>query len=378
MATQNPSAPCRLAALGLAREGAVRIAPLLHLPRFLADHGLDPDAVIRAQGCDPALFEDPDNTIAFTAVGGLLARAATLTGCADVGLQVGRQQGLDVLGAVGRAARLAPDVGSGLRCLILNLHLHDRGAVPYLWTSGGRAMFGYTLYCSDVVGTEYIYDGALAIVHNLIRELAGPDWHPTEVRLFRDAPGDLAAFRAHFHARLRFRAPQAAVVFPAADLDRPLRGADPAGYAAALQALESLDATAGLGLADKVRRVLLRLLVSGACLNDAVLDRAAIAALFALHPRTMNRRLGEQGTSFAALLAEARYAIARELLRDTRLQVEDIAGTLGYAETASFLHAFRRWSGTTTTAWRAQSQQGRQSSLPLQPPNAPVRAQGNA
>ncbi len=330
------------------------MAPLLGLPQLLCDHGVDPDALIREQGCDPALFTDANNTIAFRAIGALLAQTAARTGCHYPGLALGRDLGLNVLGAVGRAARLAPNAGSALRCLILNLHLHDRGAVPYLWTSDGQAMFGYSIYCPDVGGTEHIYDLAIAIGHNVMGELIGPSWRPTEIRLFRDPPEDEAPFRDLFRVNVRFRAEQAAVVFPAADLERPCVSADPERYASALSDLDSLDSTAGGGLADKVRRVLLRLLATGTGVAGGVPDRAGVAALFALHPRTLNRRLRAEGISFAALLSQARYDVARELLRDTQLPVDDIAFLLGYAETASFIHAFRRWSGTTATRWREQ------------------------
>jgi AraC-like DNA-binding protein len=354
MTPKKERSSCRPAALCLPSDGAVRMAVMLGLPNILSSHGLDPKAVIRSMGCDPALFEDPDNTIAFSVIGRLLAHTAANSGCRYPGLELCRRLGLDVTGPVGQAARLAPNVGAALRTVMLNLHLHDRGAVPYLWTSGDRALFGYSLHCPDVVGTEHIYDGALAIANNMVRELAGPGWRATEVRLFRDTPEDIAPFRAHFRARMRFAAPQAAIVFPEEDLNRPCVNADADRYAAALSDLESLDATYGGGLAGKARRLLMRLMVTGVCLTEPALGRKAVAELLGLHPRSLNRRLRAEGATFAGLLAESRYAIARELLRDTRLPIDAIAGLLGYAETASFSHAFRRWSGMTATAWRSR------------------------
>jgi AraC-like DNA-binding protein len=239
-----------------------------------------------------------------------------------------------------------------LRFLSLYLHLHDRGSVPYVWTDRHLGMFGYTLNCPEIIGSDHIYDGAMAIACNMLRELAGPTWRAKEVRLFRDAPADLAPFRKHFRAPLRFRAEQAAIVFPAADLKRPCVGADADSFARALSDLESLDAESGATLADKVHRVLLSLFVTGVNCGGATADRAMIARLFALHPRTLNRRLRAEGTNFAAVLTRARFDIARELLRDTRLPVHDIALLLGYAGTGPFTHAFRRWSGTTAARWR--------------------------
>jgi AraC-like DNA-binding protein len=341
-----------LAALGLPGEGIVRMAVVRDLPRLMATEGLDPDAAIRTCGCDPALFDDPDNTITFRAVGRLLAEVAATTGCAYPGLALGRHSGLDVAGAVGRATRLAPTVGAALRMLILYLHLHDRGAVPYLCVDGEQARFGYTLWCSDVVGTDHIYDGALAIACNMIQELCGPDWHATEVRFFREHPFDVAPFQEHFRAPLRFAEQQTAIVFPASDLKRACPSADAVQYAKAKSDLESLGSISGPGFLDKVRRVILRLLVSGSCGGRKAPDRAEVAQLFAMHPRTLNRRLHEEGVTFAALLAQARYDLARQLLRDTQLPVHEIAYLLGYAGSGPFSHAFRAWSGMTAGAWR--------------------------
>jgi AraC-like DNA-binding protein len=354
MATQDADPPRYQAAVGLPTEGAVRIGPIMGLPRLLTEHGIDADATIRSLGCDPALFADADNSLPFAVVGLLLAQTAAVTGCRYPGLQVCQHWGTEALGVVGRTVRLAPDLGSALRCLIRSLHLHDRGAVPYLWTSHEQAVFGYTFYCSDVIGTAHIYDTALAIGFNLISELAGPEWRATEVRHFREQSTDLKPFREQFVARVQFGAPLAAIVFPKSDLKLPLAGADPDRYAAALVELAALDTRSGDGIAHKVRRELLRLLASGAGGGVDAFGREAMAAMFALHPRTLNRRLRAEGTTFSAELARARYDIARELLRATRLQVGDIAAALGYAETASFDRAFRHWSGTTASAWRAR------------------------
>ena len=344
--------PCRLAALGLPGEGMVRMAVVRDLPRLMASEGLDPDAVIRACGCNPELFDDPNNTITFRSVGCLLKQVAATTRCAHPGLALSRHAGLDIVGPVGRATRLAPTVGAALRLLILYLHLHDRGAVPYLCVDGHQAQFGYTLWCSDVVGTDHIYDGALAIASNMIRELCGPDWRAAEVRFFREQPEDIAAFQTHFNAPLRFAGQQAAIVFPASDLQRTCPSADADQYAKAKSDLESLVSITGPGFLDKVRRVILRLLVSGSCSGRAGPDRAEVAQLFAMHPRTLNRRLREEGVTFAELLALARYDLARQLLRDTQLPVHEIAYLLGYAGSGPFSYAFRAWSGMTAGAWR--------------------------
>lgn len=104
------------------------------------------------------------------------------------------------------------------------------------------------------------------------------------------------------------------------------------------------------GFVGEVRNLLLR-------------DIAALPSLqqtadhFHISPRTLRRRLDQQGSSFRALVDETRKGVAVELLRTARLSVESIAARLGYAETASFIHAFQRWTGTTPGKFRNSPQQ---------------------
>jgi AraC-like DNA-binding protein len=68
--------------------------------------------------------------------------------------------------------------------------------------------------------------------------------------------------------------------------------------------------------------------------------------------RTLRRRLEEKGTSYSVLVEGVRRKRAEELLARTRLSVEQIADALGYAETASFTHAFKRWTGSSPRQFR--------------------------
>ena len=70
--------------------------------------------------------------------------------------------------------------------------------------------------------------------------------------------------------------------------------------------------------------------------------------------RTLARRLGELGVSFAQILDELRYDLALRYLRDPNLSLSQIAFLLGYSELSAFSHAFRRWTKTTPGEWRTK------------------------
>ena len=79
---------------------------------------------------------------------------------------------------------------------------------------------------------------------------------------------------------------------------------------------------------------------------------------FHITPRTLHRRLQDEGTSFRDLLEEVRQTLAIEHLRAGRFTIEEIGYTLGYSDTANFRRAFKRWESATPAGYRAR-QHGR-------------------
>jgi AraC-like DNA-binding protein len=76
-----------------------------------------------------------------------------------------------------------------------------------------------------------------------------------------------------------------------------------------------------------------------------------VAAELDVHPRTLRRQLADEGTSFRALLNEARSTLAVDLLRNVGLTVDEVSKRLGYTDTSTFCHAFKRWHGVPPSAY---------------------------
>jgi AraC-like DNA-binding protein len=336
-----------LAQLASVTDGAVRTGPLLGVPGLLRELGQDPDIVLAAAGLDPHILDDPEGVIDFSAVGRLMQQCVEATGCPHFGLLWGQRTGISGMGLVGMLGQHSPDLGTAVRNVILYFHIHDRGAVPRLTVSDGRALVGYTIYQPAAEATAQIYDGVIAITNNVLRTLYGPGWQPSEVLLARAKPLDAEPYRKVFRAPMRFGAEQSAVVFPAAWLSHPIPGADPTLLKKIHDRIAAVDSIGGGDIVVQVRRILCNLVMSGEASMDAV------AAIFSVHRRTLNRRLRERGVTFRQLFEEVRRQLARQLLRDTDLPVLTIAETLGYGDAPAFTRAFRRWCGTTPSAWRA-------------------------
>ncbi|PJN32063.1 transcriptional regulator [Streptomyces sp. CB02613] len=170
---------------------------------------------------------------------------------------------------------------------------------------------------------------------------AGRPVTPTRVTLPGPGPrrhGHLA--RAYGTRSIEFGADLPSVTFSTADADRPLPRADPA-LAAILRkhARTTLaNSRAVLCWLDRFRGELELELTRG------VPDLARIAHALSVSPRTLQRRLREEGTSWRAELELARQRRVEQLLK-TPLTVESIAARVGYADSRSLSRAVHRWYG---------------------------------
>ena len=68
--------------------------------------------------------------------------------------------------------------------------------------------------------------------------------------------------------------------------------------------------------------------------------------------RTLQRRLKEEGTSYAQLRDSVRFRFAEEYLRDPVMDMATIAANLGFSEPANFYAAFKRWQGMSPGEFR--------------------------
>ena len=72
-------------------------------------------------------------------------------------------------------------------------------------------------------------------------------------------------------------------------------------------------------------------------------------------PKTLQRRLTEQGQSFSRLVDGARRTRAESLLRDGNMPIQQISEALGYRNPSAFDRAFVRWHGMPPKRWRKET-----------------------
>lgn len=147
----------------------------------------------------------------------------------------------------------------------------------------------------------------------------------------------------------QFGAAENAAILDPAVMDLPLPQSNPAMARLCLEQCRHLLSRrqAREGWSGRVRD---RLFQSAAGMPS--LD--AVAEDLHLSSRSLRRHLESEGSSFRALCDEVLETLAEELLTTANMKLEEVATRLGYAEPASFIHAFKRWKGVSPSAFREQ------------------------
>lgn len=324
----------------------LRVGILSEIPAVLAMLGFDPARVLGEIGLQPGMLLNPDHSVSYQDMSALVHHCVTRTGCAHFGLLLGQRGGAATLGAVGQLIRNVPDVGTALHGLIEYFHHHDQGAVATLGVVDDFAHLGYAIYTHDVLASDHICAGSMAIGYQIMRELCGERWRPAEVLLPFRPPPDVGPFRDFFRAPLRFDADVAALVFRRDWLTFSLQGADTELRRKTRAMLETSDRR---DFVETIRCALRRMLAEGETSQEV------LACALGMNRRTLVRKLEAQGTTFLAILRDVRLTAACQLLRDTDNAVADIAISLGYGSHGAFARAFKEWTGMTPADWRRRN-----------------------
>lgn len=190
-------------------------------------------------------------------------------------------------------------------------------------------------------------EACFALVLELGRRGTGKHIEPLALDLRRPVQ-KLETHSSYFACPIRYGAARDELILSASDIDLPflehncevLQMMTP-GLTAAIRAIE-----APVGLCEQVIEVLKRALADG----RPSLQHLARELLQS--ERTLQRRLASEGTTFSALLNEARRQVGFHLLADTSLELKEVAYLLGYEDVNSYYRAFRQWEKVSPSQWR--------------------------
>lgn len=200
-------------------------------------------------------------------------------------------------------------------------------------------------------------DGEMSGTYKLVRDIQqalGVDMYPARIEIPYSRPPEADAYVAHFNCPVDFgKGPDIRFWIRNSALQLRFPTADPTAHAMYKALCDQQLVTQRSTTEQLADKVLSHLDLFSMRFPGA----AEVASALDLSERTFRRQLSQEHTSFRALLDQVRYRKAQTMLKESSHSIEAIALQLGYAESAAFIHAFQRWSGTTPAAFRNHHRQ---------------------
>jgi AraC-like DNA-binding protein len=274
------------------------------------------------------------------------ARAPSLGVCLSAAVPRGTYAWLEFI------ARLSNTLKEGMASVSRYYRLLNKGADITYVERGGLAGLEVKVHGRPDGWGRHLNEYTVALFDRVTRELL-PRWAPTRVWFSHPAPSwpAVQALAEKFGVTPIFDQPTCGFEGPRSLVEAALPSGDRTlQRMLEAQAEEVLAREVPLAqLTTRVREVICR------ALGKSDVGIEAIAPALAMSPRTLQRRLKEEGLSFQDVLDGARAEFSKGYLGKSSLGLSEIAFLLGYSELRAFDRAFRRWTGQTPTEWRKRA-----------------------
>ncbi len=302
--------------------------------------GVSAARLCQGLGFKPSDLLTPEIRVSYRQTGLLVRRAQHALNDPALGLAAGAAQTVVSWGLAGLGMLACRTLGEAVA--FVTYHQFDAGALleHRQWSDDSTFTLEVVPRYFDPQLEPYLVEDALASVVSVARSLVGAQYRPLRVELAYPEPAHGAAYKAMFNCPVRFDCTANRLVSDVRWLAHTLPTFD--HFTA-----DSVRARLVASMAPRRQRD--DLIECVAVYLRANLDRsptqADVAADLNLSERTLRRRLDGLQVSYRALVDEARYERALDLLQRTDTPVREIALVTGFGDTSNFRRAFKRWAG---------------------------------
>lgn len=318
--------------------------------RGLESCGLDARALCQRSGVAYAELDDPDARVPRDASGLVWREAVRVSSDPLLGLHAAMRMPLALNNLLTHLVMVSPTLLDGFRRAAPYQRTLTHANVLSVQPRGDRVALVLTRIDGDIPVTRHEIEFQAGAIARFGAFVLGAAWRLAGVHFQHAAPaGGVAEHAAAFGCPVRFDAPENALLVPHAVLALP----SPHRSAAMVRVLEA-------EAAEMVRRVetpstagevRARLRERQRC---RTCDVGTIAAELHVSVRTLQRRLGEEGTRFSDVVDTVRRDLALELLAEGAT-LDRTARAVGLSGPRALIRATKRWTGRTPDALRTAS-----------------------
>lgn len=332
----------------------IRAGILVELDSYCASKGLKLVPLLDAAGIERACLDDPNMLVPLNSTVTLFDEVARAIGDPHFGITFATHFTPGASGMAGALIMSAPTVRDALTQLARLVNSFSPQVKAEYCERAGVGKLSW-IYPDTITGPRlhYVTFSAASIVIR-VREGTGTEWRPLAMDFDHRAPSSLGPYTAIFGERLRFEMPANRISVDAATLARPMKSANPALFALAIDlAKRWIEADPEVpDIVRSVRSVIAAKLTRGAPSLEAV------ARSLGLTVSQLQWRLEQEGTSFERVLNGMRADMAKHLLKNTDKSITAIAFELGFTDPSTFSRAARRWFSDTPLSIRRKARRG--------------------
>ncbi len=333
--------------LSMKRITLTRACELIHAAETLERLGYSAERILAQAQLPMWHYCDPDDLIPDHHIRLFLERAGRALGTANFGFLVGAETNLSTMGSFGRLITNSLTIFHAFATTSRLIQLQTTGGGYWLTDTGKEVWYhGSEFHCSKVGRREREQYALMRLIDH-VRVGAGPSWLPTKIRLQTQEEPGRELREALGDPEIRIGQKTTAFAIPRPLLAKARRGIERPETTEALKIQLEHSAPAP-SFVDALRQLVGTLLK-----YDGAPRIETMAEITGLSVRSLQRHLAKYGLTHFEIVDQARYQAATRLLEDTESRITDIGMELGYADSAHFSRAFKRWAGITPREYRS-------------------------
>ena len=305
------------------------------------DLGVELEPHLRHADIELGMVASGRGFLPFDAVCTLLESIAASENVPDFGYRLGLAQRPLQYGIISQLPAISANVGDAFGNFIRFEKLYSQSSHWELRRDGDFAFMRRHDVAKTSRASPQLIVLSITLALNSARAIIGPDWHPAGVYFSFEDLSFADAMRRNFATPVFFNSAHNEIAMTIDELDRPIATSNPALLTVLTRHFEQL--LQAVPDPNDLTSIVYHHIRSN--LGDQRCNLDWIANTLHVHPRTLQRLLDQEGTSFRMLLQEARLELADYLLRLTRTPISDISALLGYSNLSGFSRAFERARG---------------------------------
>ncbi|RKF18021.1 AraC family transcriptional regulator [Alginatibacterium sediminis] len=323
------------------------ILDLQLLYKVLLSQHIDTQHLLLGSGIQIEQLSSSKTAVSFNQKLHVYRNALQLSGQPHLGLEVGINSRVSDFGMLGYAFFSSANLGDalllGFKYLrlagpVLRKRMGVENGICYFQGEGLLELDEMLPFC-----TEYWFSA----IYSLCCEVLGAPIHSIKLSLPYPKPTYATRYADIFNCEIEFDSPMMEWQFDASILAMDIPSANAATLSTCIQSCEQIQSK--LRGAHKTSERIAALLLSRPGQYPSI-EQTALE--FGMSSRTLRRHLDKENSSYSAIVADTRFAVASQYLEQHQLSLDEIASRVGFSDVSNFRNAFKKWAGLSPSQYR--------------------------